>query len=88
MNELDLQSIIGRLQHEYSVNADVSEPQIIYREGIRGKAEAEGKYVRQTGSIGNFAHVKIRLSPNQPGQGYEFRVDTDGTPSQSSTSVQ
>jgi elongation factor G len=78
MNELDLQTIIGRLQHEYSVNADVSEPQIIYREGIRGKAEAEGKYMRQTGSIGNFAYVKIRLSPNQPGQGYEFRVDTEG----------
>jgi elongation factor G len=43
MNELDLQSIIGRLEHEHSVDADVSEPQIVYREGIRGIAEAEGQ---------------------------------------------
>ena len=49
-----------------------------YRETIRSNAEAEGKYIRQTGGSGNYGHCKIRVSPNEPGKGYEFTNDTKG----------
>jgi elongation factor G len=72
MGELHLEIIIDRMMREFSVEANVGKPQVAYRETIRKNAEAEGKYIRQTGGRGQYGHVKIRLEPNQAGKGYEF----------------
>jgi len=72
MGELHLEIIVDRMMREYKVEANVGKPQVAYRETIRKKAEAEGKYIRQTGGRGQYGHAKIRLEPNEPGKGYEF----------------
>jgi elongation factor G len=72
MGELHLEIIVDRMMREYKVEANVGKPQVAYRETIRRKSEAEGKYIRQTGGRGQYGHAKIRLEPNQPGKGYEF----------------
>jgi elongation factor G len=72
MGELHLEIIIDRMMREFSVEANVGKPQVAYRETIRKAAEAEGKYIRQTGGRGQYGHAKIRLEPNEPGKGYEF----------------
>ena len=72
MGELHLEIIIDRMMREYKVEANVGKPQVAYRETIRRKAEAEGKYIRQTGGRGQYGHAKIRIEPNVPGKGYEF----------------
>jgi elongation factor G len=54
---------------------DIGEPRVIYLETIRRRAEGEGKYIRQTGGFGNYAHCNLRIEPNQPGKGYEFIND-------------
>jgi elongation factor G len=72
MGELHLEIIVDRMMREYKVEANVGKPQVAYRETIRRKAEAEGKYIRQTGGRGQYGHVKIRLEPQEPGKGYEF----------------
>jgi elongation factor G len=76
MGELHLEIIVDRMMREYKVEANVGKPQVNYRETIRGSADAEGKYIRQTGGSGNYGHAKIRISPNEPGKGYEFSNDT------------
>jgi elongation factor G len=78
MGELHLEIIVDRMMREYKVEANVGKPQVNYRETIRGNAEAEGKYIRQTGGSGNYGHAKIRISPNEPGAGYAFSNDTKG----------
>jgi elongation factor G len=78
MGELHLEIIVDRMMREYKVEANVGKPQVNYRETIRGNADAEGKYIRQTGGSGNYGHAKIRISPNEPGAGYEFSNDTKG----------
>ncbi|MDQ2925307.1 MAG: elongation factor G [Acidobacteriota bacterium] len=78
MGELHLEIIVDRMMREYKVEANVGKPQVNYRETIRGNGEAEGKYIRQTGGSGNYGHAKIRVSPNEPGKGYEFSNDTKG----------
>jgi elongation factor G len=72
MGELHLEIIIDRMMREYKVEANVGKPQVAYRETIRKHAEAEGKYIRQTGGRGQYGHVKIKLDPQEPGKGYEF----------------
>jgi elongation factor G len=72
MGELHLEIIVDRIMREYKVAANVGKPQVIYRETIRKPAEAEGKYIRQTGGSGNYGHVKIRIEPNEAGKGVEF----------------
>ena len=72
MGELHLEIIVDRMMREFSVEANVGKPQVAYRETIRKSAEAEGKYIRQTGGRGQYGHAKIRLEPNEPGKGYEF----------------
>jgi elongation factor G len=57
---------------EFGVGANVGKPQVAYRETIRKKAEAEGKFIRQTGGRGQYGHVKIIVEPNEPGKGFEF----------------
>src|SRR5258708_28414850 len=78
MGELHLEIIVDRMMREYKVEPNVGKPQVAYRETIRSNAEAEGKYIRQTGGSGNYGHAKIRISPNEPGAGYEFSNDTKG----------
>jgi len=63
MGELHLEIIIDRMMREYKVEANVGKPQVAYRETIRKKAEAEGKFIRQTGGRGQYGHVKLRLEP-------------------------
>jgi len=72
MGELHLEIIVDRMMREYKVEANVGKPQVAYRETIRKKSEAEGKYIRQTGGRGEYGHAKIRLEPQEPGKGYEF----------------
>jgi len=78
MGELHLEIIVDRMMREYKVEANVGKPQVAYRETIRRQAEAEGKYIRQTGGRGQYGHAKIRLEPNEPGKGYEFINDIVG----------
>ena len=78
MGELHLEIIVDRMMREYKVEANVGKPQVAYRETIRRKAEAEGKYIRQTGGRGQYGHAKIRLEPQEPGKGYEFVNDIIG----------
>jgi elongation factor G len=72
MGELHLEIIIDRMMREYKVEANVGKPQVAYRETIRKHAEAEGKYIRQTGGSGHYGHVKLRIDPNEMGKGFEF----------------
>jgi elongation factor G len=74
-SERHLEIIVDRMMREYKVGVYVGNPQVIYRETIRTNSEAEGKYIRKTGASGNYAHVKIRLEPTEPGKGYEFIND-------------
>ena len=78
MGELHLEIIIDRMMREYKVEANVGKPQVAYRETIRRKSEAEGKYIRQTGGRGQYGHAKIYLDPQPPGTGYEFVNDIVG----------
>jgi elongation factor G len=72
MGELHLEIIVDRMMREFNVQANVGKPQVAYRETIRKRSQAEGKYIRQTGGSGQYGHVKIRIEPNEPGKGYEF----------------
>ena len=72
MGELHLEIIVDRLLREFKVEANVGKPQVAYKETIRGKADVDERYVRQSGGKGQYGHVKIILEPNEPGKGYEF----------------
>ena len=72
MGELHLEIIVDRLLREFKVEANVGNPQVAYKESIQNEAEAEGKYVKQSGGRGQYGHVKIRVTPQEPGKGYEF----------------
>jgi len=78
MGELHLEIIVDRMMREYKVEANVGKPQVAYRETIRRHAEAEGKYIRQTGGRGQYGHAKIKLDPQPAGTGYEFVNDIVG----------
>jgi elongation factor G len=72
MGELHLEIIVDRLLREFKVQANVGKPQVAYRETIRGKAEAEGKYIKQTGGRGQYGHVFLRVEAAESGVGLEF----------------
>jgi elongation factor G len=78
MGELHLEIIVDRMMREYKVEANVGKPQVAYRETIRKHAEAEGKYIRQTGGRGQYGHVKLQVDPNEKGKGFEFVNDIVG----------
>ena len=78
MSATHLEEIRGRLLNEYGLLVNISDLKVIYLETIRKKAEAEGKYIRQTGGSGNYGHCKLRVEPNEPGKGYEFVNDIKG----------
>ena len=72
MGELHLEIIVDRLLREFRVEATVGKPQVAYKECIRKRAKAEGRYVRQTGGHGQFGHCVIEIYPREAGSGYEF----------------
>jgi elongation factor G len=72
MGELHLEIIVDRLLREFRVEANVGKPQVAYRETIRKSAEAQGRYVRQTGGRGQYGDVYLEVEPNEPGKGFEF----------------
>jgi elongation factor G len=78
MGELHLEIIVDRMLREFKVDANVGKPQVAYRETIRRAAEAEGRFVRQTGGHGQFGVVELRIEPLAKGTGFEFSDDTKG----------
>ncbi|MEJ2130658.1 MAG: elongation factor G, partial [Gammaproteobacteria bacterium] len=73
MGELHLDIIVDRMKREFKVEANIGKPQVAYRETIRAKVEAEGKFVRQTGGRGQYGHVWVRLEPlEDQSEVYEF----------------
>jgi len=72
MGELHLEIIVERLRREFKVDANVGKPQVAYKETIKKKVTAEGKFIRQSGGRGQFGHVWIELEPNEKGKGYIF----------------
>jgi len=72
MGELHLEIIVDRMMREFNVGANVGKPQVAYKETIRAKADAEGKYIRQTGGRGQYGHVRITVQPSGPGSGFIF----------------
>ena len=77
VGDLQLDIIMDRMKREFKVEATAGAPQVAYRETIRGTAECEGKFVRQTGGHGQYGHVWIRFEPNE-GKGFEFVDATVG----------
>lgn len=72
MGELHLEIIVDRLLREFKVEANVGKPQVAYRETITEAADVNMKYSRQSGGRGQYGHVKIKVTPQEPGAGYEF----------------
>ncbi|HEY2379568.1 MAG TPA: elongation factor G [Terriglobia bacterium] len=72
MGELHLEIIVDRMMREFNVGANVGKPQVAYKETIRAKADAEGKYIRQTGGRGQYGHVRITVEPSGVGVGFVF----------------
>jgi len=72
MGELHLEIIVDRLLREFKVEANVGKPQVAYRETIRKHAEAQGRFVRQTGGRGQYGDVYLEVDPNEPGKGFVF----------------
>ncbi len=78
MGELHLEIIVDRLKREFRVEANVGKPQVAYRETIQGGAEAEGKYIKQTGGRGQYGHVWLKVESLEPGSGIQFFNKTVG----------
>lgn len=73
MGELHLEIIVDRLLREFKVEANVGKPQVSYKETITSNADVDHKYAKQSGGRGQYGHVKIRLYPREPGEGFEFK---------------
>jgi elongation factor G len=73
MGELHLEIIVDRLLREFKVEANVGKPQVSYKETLSGDADVDYKYAKQSGGRGQYGHVKIRVTPRAPGEGYEFK---------------
>jgi len=78
MGELHLEIIVDRLMREFKVDANVGKPQVAYRETIRGKADQETKYARQSGGKGQYGHVKIKIEPAEENAGFVFENKISG----------
>ena len=72
MGELHLEILVDRMKREFNVEANVGEPQVAFRETIRGTAEAQGKHAKQSGGRGQYGDVWIRFEPTDTGIGFEF----------------
>jgi elongation factor G len=73
LGELHLDVVIARLRRRFGVDVELTRPRIPYRETIRGKAEVQGKYKKQTGGRGQYGDVWLRLEPRASGEGFEFK---------------
>src|SRR3989344_1873129 len=78
MGELHLEILVDRMKREFGVEANVGNPQVAYRETIKGTAEAEGKYIKQSGGRGQYGHVRLRVEPRERGAGFEFKNELKG----------
>jgi len=78
MGELHLEIIVDRMKREFKVEGNVGRPQVAYKETIKEIAEAEGKYIRQTGGRGQYGHVWLRVEPKKRGEGFEFINEIKG----------
>jgi elongation factor G len=72
MGELHLEILVDRMKREFNVEANVGEPQVAFRETIRGTVEAQGKHAKQSGGRGQYGDVWVRFEPTESGVGYEF----------------
>ncbi|HHY77971.1 MAG TPA: elongation factor G [Clostridiales bacterium] len=72
MGELHLEIIVDRMMREYKVEANIGKPQVAYKETIKKKVQAEGKFIRQSGGKGQYGHVWLEIEPKEPGTGFEF----------------
>lgn len=72
MGELHLEILVDRMLREFKVEANIGAPQVAYRETIRQKSKAEGKFIRQSGGKGQYGHVVIEVAPGEPGSGFTF----------------
>jgi elongation factor G len=72
MGELHLEIVIDRMKREFRVEANIGKPQVAYKETIRKKVQAEGRFIRQSGGRGQFGHVWIEVEPNETGKGFVF----------------
>lgn len=72
MGELHLEILVDRMKREFKVEANIGRPQVAYKETIRAVAEAESKYVKQSGGRGQYGHVLMRIKPRERGKGFEF----------------
>ena len=72
MGELHLEVLVERMRREFSLDVDVSKPQVAFKETITKAVEHENKYVKQSGGRGQYGHVVIKVEPREPGTGFEF----------------
>ena len=72
MGELHLEIIVERMKREFKVEGSIGRPQVAYKETIKQEAEAEGKYIKQSGGRGQYGHVWLRINPKERGEGFEF----------------
>ena len=78
MGELHLDILIDRMKREFKVEANIGEPQVAFRESIKGKAEVQGKHAKQSGGRGQYGDVWVRFEPNEAGKGFEFIDEIKG----------
>lgn len=78
MGELHLDIIVDRMKREFKVEANVGAPQVAFKETIRQSAEAEGKYIKQSGGRGQYGHCWLRVEPLEDGQGFEYVNEIKG----------
>lgn len=78
MGELHLDILIDRMKREFNVEANVGEPQVAFRESIKGTSQVQGKHAKQSGGRGQYGDVWIRFEPNEPGKGFEFFDEIKG----------
>ncbi len=72
MGELHLDILIDRMKREFKVEANIGEPQVAFRESIKGISDVQGKHIKQSGGRGQYGDVWIKFEPNEPGKGFEF----------------
>ncbi len=72
MGELHLEIIVDRMLREFKVDANVGKPQVAYRETIRGTADQDSKFIRQSGGRGQYGHVKVKIEPAEENAGFVF----------------
>ncbi len=78
MGELHLEVLVDRMRREFGVQANTGRPQVAYKETITMQAQAEGKYIKQSGGRGQYGHVWLRVEPRERGAGYEFENEIRG----------